>query len=290
MTRTFMIRNTLKTTVLLAAIGGLLVGAGALFGGRTWAVFGLLIGLALCAGSYWFSDRIAIASAGAVPVSEAEAPQLYAIVRDLAARAGTPMPRIYLIPEDQPNAFATGRNPHHAAVAVTTGLLDLCTYDEVRGVLAHELSHVTHRDILIGSIAAAIATGISFLANMAMWFGAFGGSDDEDGPNPIAALLFALLAPIAAAILQMALSRSREYEADRGGAELLGDPEPLARALAKLDAYSKRIPSHVNPAQASLYIVNPLSGRRVSFANLFSTHPPLQDRIARLQEMQRSAI
>jgi heat shock protein HtpX len=290
MNRAFMIRNTLKTTVLLAAIGGLLVGAGALFGGRTWAVFGLLIGLALCAGSYWFSDRIAIASAGAVPVTESQAPQLYAIVRDLAARAGTPMPRIYLIPEDQPNAFATGRNPGHAAVAVTTGLLDLCTYDEVRGVLAHELSHVTHRDILIGSVAAAIATGISFLANMAMWFGAFAGGDDEDGPNPIAALLFALLAPIAAAVLQMALSRSREYEADRGGAALLGDPEPLVRALVKLDAYSKRIPSHVNPAQASLYIVNPLNGRRVTFAGLFSTHPPLHDRIARLREMQRVAL
>ncbi|MCX7620764.1 MAG: M48 family metalloprotease [Acidimicrobiales bacterium] len=287
MNRTFMIRNTLKTTVLLASIGGLLVAAGALFGGRTWAVAGLIAGIAMCVGSYWFSDRIAIASSGAVPVSEAQAPQLYAIVRELAARAGTPMPRIYLIPEEQPNAFATGRNPEHAAVAVTTGLLDLCDYAEVRGVLAHELSHVNHRDILIGSIAAAIATAISFLANMAMWFGAFGG-DDEERPNPVAALLFALLAPLAATVLQMALSRSREYEADRGGAELLGDPEPLARALAKLDAYSRRIPAHVNPAQASLYIVNPLNGRKVSFANLFSTHPPIEDRIARLRALRHS--
>lgn len=279
-------KNTLKTFVLLAAIGGLFVAVGSMLGGRPGATIGLLLGLAMVGGSYWFSDRLAIRSARAVEVTDADAPELVATVRDLAGRAGLPMPRVYLAPSQQPNAFATGRNPAHAAVAVTQGLLDRCPPDEVRGVLAHELAHVKHRDILIGSVAAAVATAISFLANMALWAGMFGGGDDEDGPNPIVLLLTAILAPMAAGVLQMALSRAREFEADRGGAEILGDPMPLARALARLDASSAAIPMDVSPQQATAYIVNPLNGRKVEFGRLFMTHPPMDERIARLEAMR----
>lgn len=282
-------KNTLKTTVLLAAIGGLFVAVGSMLGGRGGATIGLLLGLAIVGGSYWFSDRLAIRAAGAVEVSEADAPELVATVRDLAMRAGLPMPRVYVAPSPQPNAFATGRNPAHAAVAVTQGLLQQCPADEVRGVLAHEMAHVKHRDILIGSVAAAVATAISFLANMALWAGMFGGGDDEDSPNPIVLILTAILAPMAASILQMALSRAREYEADRGGAEILGDPMPLARALRRLDAASAAIPMDINPQQATAYIVNPLSGRKVEFGRLFLTHPPMDERIARLEAMRADA-
>jgi len=279
-------KNTLKTTVLLAAIGGLFVAVGSMLGGSGGAAIGLLLGLAIVGGSYWFSDRLAIRAAGAVEVSEADAPELVATVRDLATRAGLPMPRVYVAPSPQPNAFATGRNPAHAAVAVTQGLLQQCPADEVRGVLAHELAHVKHRDILIGSVAAAVATAISFLANMALWAGMFGGGDDEDSPNPIVLLLTAILAPMAASVLQMALSRAREFEADRGGAEILGDPMPLARALRRLDATANAIPMDINPQQATAYIVNPLSGRKVEFGRLFLTHPPMDERIARLEAMR----
>jgi len=279
-------KNTLKTTVLLAAIGGLFVAVGSMLGGSTGAAIGLLLGLVMVGGSYWFSDRLAIRAAGAVEVTEAEAPALVATVRELADRAALPMPRVYLAPSPQPNAFATGRNPAHAAVAVTQGLLDRCPPDEVRGVLAHELAHVKHRDILIGSVAAAVATAISFIANMALWAGMFGGGDDEDSPNPIVVLLTAILAPLAASILQMALSRAREFEADRGGAEILGDPMPLARALARLDASSAAIPMDITPQQATAYIVNPLNGRKVEFGRLFMTHPPMEERIARLEAMR----
>lgn len=279
-------KNTLKTSVLLAAIGGLFIAVGSMLGGRTGATIGLLLGLAMVGGSYWFSDRLAIRAAGAVEVSEADAPELVATVRDLAARAGLPMPRVYVAPSPQPNAFATGRNPAHAAVAVTQGLLQQCPADEVRGVLAHELAHVKHRDILIGSVAAAVATAISFLANMALWAGMFGGGDDEDSPNPIVLLLTAILAPMAASVLQMALSRAREFEADRGGAEILGDPMPLARALRRLDATSNAIPMDISPQQATAYIVNPLSGRKVEFGRLFLTHPPMEERVARLEAMR----
>ena len=279
-------RNTFKTTVLLAAIGGLFVAVGSMLGGRGGATIGLLLGLAIVGGSYWFSDRLAIRAAGAVEVSEADAPELVATVRDLAQRAGLPMPRVYVAPSPQPNAFATGRNPAHAAVAVTQGLLQQCPADEVRGVLAHELAHVKHRDILIGSVAAAVATAISFLANMALWAGMFGGGDDEDSPNPIVLLLTAILAPMAASVLQMALSRAREFEADRGGAEILGDPMPLARALRRLDATSSAIPMDISPQQATAYIVNPLSGRKVEFGRLFLTHPPMEERVARLEAMR----
>jgi heat shock protein HtpX len=204
-------------------------------------------------------------------------------MRELSAKADMPMPRLYISPEQQPNAFATGRNPEHAAVAVTEGLLAACSWDEIRGVLAHEIMHVRNRDILIGSVAAGVATGISFAANMAMWGAMFGGRDDDDRGNPIALLATALLAPIAAGLLQMALSRSREFEADRTGSELLGTGEPLARALEKLEVYANRIPMDIPPAQAQAFIVNPLTGRQVSFANLFRTHPTTAERVARLR-------
>jgi heat shock protein HtpX len=204
-------------------------------------------------------------------------------MRELTQSAGMPMPRLYISPEAQPNAFATGRNPRHAAVAVTEGLLQVCSWDEIRGVLAHELAHVRNRDILIGSVAAAIATAISFVANMAMWGAMFGGRDDDEHHNPIAAIATAVLAPIAASLIQMAISRSREFEADRVGAELAGSGEPLARALEKLDAYSKRVPMNIAPAQASHFIVNPLEGRKISFENIFRTHPTTTQRVARLR-------
>jgi heat shock protein HtpX len=279
-------RNTLKTTVLLAALGGLMVLVGSMFG-TSGAVIGLMLGLAFVGGSYWFSDTIAIKAARARPVSEAEMPQLYAVVRDLTARAGMPMPKLYVSPAAQPNAFATGRNPEHAAVAVTEGILQVLTWDELRGVLAHELSHVGNRDILISSVAAAVAMGITFMARIATWgamFGGFGGSGrDRDGGNVLGMLAMVVLAPVAATVLQLALSRSREYEADRSGARLLGDGEPLARALQKIEAYAQRVPMDVDPAHAQAFIVNPLTGRRVQFAALFRTHPPTEDRVARLR-------
>jgi heat shock protein HtpX len=275
--------NTLKTYVLLAALGGLLILGGRFLFGGTGAVVGLLIGLLFVGGSYWFSDKIAVAAARARPVTEAQAPQLYRIVRELTTAANMPMPKLYVTPDMQPNAFATGRNERHAAVAVTQGITQILTEDELRGVLAHELAHVRNKDILIGSVAAAIAMGITFLARMVMWGAMFGGGRDDEGGNPLGMLAMALLAPIAAALLQMAVSRSREYEADRSGAALVGGGEPLARALEKLQVAAKRVPMNVHPAQASLYIVNPLSGRKVSFAQWFSTHPPMEERIRRLR-------
>jgi len=279
-----MSRNTIKTYTLLAGLGGLLMLIGSFFG-RGGLIIGLLLGLVFVGGSYWFSDKLAIKSARAVPVTEAEMPEYYRIVRELTSAANMPMPKLYLTPDMQPNAFATGRNPDHAAVAVTQGILNILDWDELRGVLAHEISHVGNRDILIGSVAAAVAMGITFVARMAMWGAMFGGGGrDDDNPNPLAMLAFALLAPLAAAVIQMALSRSREFEADRTGARLIGDGEPLARALAKLEQGARAIPMAVDPAQASKFIVNPLSGRKVQFANLFSTHPPLEDRITRLRK------
>lgn len=277
-----MSKNTFKTYVLLAGLGGLLVIIGSFFG-RGGAIIGLAIGLIFVGASYWFSDKLAIRSAGAVPVSEAEMPEYYRIVRELTTKAGMPMPALYVTPDLQPNAFATGRNPQHAAVAVTRGILNILDWDELRGVLAHELMHVGNRDILIGSVAAAVAMGITFIARMAMWGAMFGGGGDDDSPNPFALLIFSLLAPVAAMVLQMALSRSREYEADRTGARLIGDGEPLARALAKLEHGARTIPMRVDQVQASKYIVNPLTGRKVQFANLFTTHPPMEDRIRRLR-------
>ncbi len=282
-------KNTAKTAVLLAAIGGLLVFVGSLFG-PSGTYIGLGLGLVMVGSSYWFSDKLAIRSAGAHQVGPNDAPQLYGMVAELAERAKIPMPRVYISPSPQPNAFATGRGPKNAAVCVTEGLLRFLEPDEVRGVLAHELGHVKHRDILIGSIAAAVATGISAVANLLMFAGMFGGGDDEDRPNPAVMLLLAILAPIAASILQMALSRSREFEADRAGAELCGDPRPLANALRKIEAYAGRVPMDVTPSQASAYIVNPLTGRQVSFAKLFMTHPPTSERIAKLDELGRTML
>jgi heat shock protein HtpX len=274
-------RNNLKTVVLLAALGGLIMGIGALFG-QGGLVIGLILALAMVGGSYWFSDRIAIKAAKAVPVTEAEMPEYYAIVRELTQRAGMPMPKLYVTPDAQPNAFATGRNPNHAAVAVTRGILDVCTWDELRGVLAHELSHVGNRDILIGSVAAALAMVITFVARMAMWGTMFGGGgrNRRDG-NILGVLAMAILAPMAAALLQMALSRSREFEADRSGARLIGTGEPLARALEKLDAVSRRVPMDVDPAHATAYIVNPLTGPHTK--QLFASHPATDERIRRLR-------
>jgi heat shock protein HtpX len=286
-----MLKNTAKTAILLAALGGLMVAVGSLFG-QGGAVIGLALALVMVGGSYWFSDKLAIAAARAVPVTEAQMPDYYRIVRELTTAAGMPMPKLYITPDRQPNAFATGRNPAHAAVAVTQGILDVLTWDELRGVLAHEISHVGNRDILIGSVAAAIATAISFAARMAMWGAMFGGGgnrDGEGGGNPIALLLTVILAPISASLLQMALSRSREFEADRSGAALIHDGEPLARALLKLEQAARVVPMDVSPAQAQKYIVNPLTGRKVQFANLFTTHPPTEERVARLRSLQRGA-
>ena len=278
-------KNTFKTYVLLAGLGGLMVLIGSFFG-RGGAVIGLALGLVMVGGSYWFSDKLAIKAARAVPVTEAQMPEYYRIMRDLTTQAGMPMPKLYVTPDLQPNAFATGRNPDHAAVAVTQGILNILDWNELRGVLAHEISHVGNRDILIGSVAAAVATGISFIANMAMWGAMFGGrSDDDEGANPIAILLLAILAPMAAGLLQMALSRSREFEADRSGAKLIGDGEPLARALLKLDQAARQIPMDVAPAQAQKYIVNPLTGRKVNFSHLFTTHPPTEARVERLRSL-----
>ncbi|MHB8463615.1 MAG: zinc metalloprotease HtpX [Acidimicrobiales bacterium] len=277
--------NTIKTYVLLAALGGLLVVAGFAIGQANGALIGLVIGLIFTSGSYWFSDKLAIRAARAQPVTEAEMPEYYRIVRELTTYAGMPMPALYVTPDRQPNAFATGRNPKHAAVAVTSGILEVLSWDELRGVLAHELSHVGNRDILIGSVAAAIAMGITFLSRIFLWGALLGGGDNNDS-NPlgaIGAIVSIVLAPIAAFLIQMALTRSREYEADRSGARLIGDGEPLARALAKIEASAARIPMNITPAEASMFIINPLTGRDVQFKNLFMTHPPTADRIARLR-------
>ena len=281
-----MFKNTMKTAVLLAAIGGLLIVVGQYFGGTSGAVIGLALGLLFAGGSYWFSAKLAIASSRAKPVSEQEAPELHRMVYDLSMRAGLPKPKVYMIPSEQPNAFASGRNPKHAIVAVTEGITKLLNPDELRGVIAHELAHIRHRDILISSVVAAVAMGITFIARMAMWGAMFGGmgGDDEEGGGGFGLLIMAILAPIAAFVIQMAVSRSREFEADRGGAEIAGGGEPLARALEKLHEGSQKIPMNVNPAMEQAFIVNPLTGKKVGFAKYFMTHPPVEDRIARLRQ------
>jgi heat shock protein HtpX len=284
-----MSKNTMKSVVLLAAIAGLFVLIGGFFG-RGGATIGLILGLGFVGFSYWKSDSLAIRAARAVPADEAAMPEYFAIVRELAAKADMPMPKLYVSPDMQPNAFATGRNPEHAAVAVTQGILQVCDWDELRGVLAHELAHVKNRDILIGSIAAAVATAIMYIAQMMQFAAIFGGGGrDDDGPNPLALIAMAMLAPLAAGLLQAALSRSREFEADRAGARLIGEGEPLARALLKLDAAAKQIPMNIDPAHAQAYIVNPLSGRKVQFANLFRSHPQTEERVQRLRSQEWAA-
>jgi heat shock protein HtpX len=278
-------KNGLKTFTLLAGLAGSFILLGSMLGGPTGIVIGAVFGFGLVGGSYWFSDRLAVKSARAVEVPAGQLEWLRSDLAALAERAGMATPRLFVSPDVQPNAFATGRNERTAVVCVTRGLLDVLDRDEVRGVVAHEVAHVRHRDILIGSIAAAVATGISMLANLAMFVSMFGGGSDDDEPNPLAVLLLALVAPVAATVMQMALSRSREFEADRLGAELVGDPRPLASALAKLDRAARAMPMDVAPAQATAYIVNPLTGRDVKFSNLFLTHPPTEARIAALLEL-----
>lgn len=285
-----MFKNTMKTSVLLAAMGGLIVAVAGLIGGGSSTSFtiGVAIALVMVGGSYWFSDKLALASAKATVIEREQAPEFYDIVASLAQRAGMPMPRVAVSPSDQPNAFATGRGPKNAVVCATTGLLRSMPRHEIEGVMAHEMMHVKHRDILIGSVAAAIATAISYVAQMAMFASMFGGGrDDEERSNPLGMLLTALLAPIAASLIQMAVSRSREFEADRGAANLLGNGGALADALERIEALSARHPMAVAPAQAQAYIHNPLnelrSGRNSSMARLFSTHPPTEERIARLR-------
>jgi heat shock protein HtpX len=276
------VKNTFKTFVLLAGLGGLLVIIGQLIGGAQGAVIGFALGILIVGFSYWNSDKLAIRAARAQPVTEQQMPEYYAIVRELTQQAGMPMPKLYVTPDQQPNAFATGRNPEHAAVAVTQGILRILDWNELRGVLAHEISHVGNRDILIGSVAAAIATGITLIATFLRFSAFFGGGRDDDN-NPLALLAMAILAPLAAGLLQMALSRSREFEADRTGARLIGDGEPLARALQKLEAGARQVPMDIDPAHASAFIVNPLTGRKMSFGNLWRTHPSTEDRVARLR-------
>ena len=284
-------KNGMKTAVLLAAMAALIMFVGGLFG-RSGLTLGFIMALVMVGGSYWFSDKLAVKMARAVEVDEHQLPRYHAIMRELSHVAEMPMPRLYVSPEQQPNAFATGRNPNHAAVCVTEGLLRTLSWDEIRGVLAHELMHVRNRDILTSSIAAGLATAISYAANIAMWTTMFGGGRDrEGGGNPFAGLVAIIVAPIAAGLIQMGISRSREFEADRSAARLLGDGEPLARALEKLHGYSLQVPSRVPEAQASMYIVNPLAGRRgTGMANLFSTHPDAAERIRRLRagEWQRA--
>ena len=277
--------NRVKTWILIAALGGLFVLIGGAIGGQQGAILALGIALLFNFSMYWFSDKIAIATTRSKPVTEQEYPALYRIVRELTQAKNMPMPRIYVSDMMQPNAFATGRNPHHAAVAVTKGILELCDERELRGVLAHELSHVTNRDILIGSVAAAIGMSIVLLSRFAFFFG---GGDDRDNNFGLIGMLIAwILAPMAAAVIQMAVSRSREYQADESGAYLSHDPEALASALRKLEMASKQVPppATVSPAVAHMFIINPFSGRKVQFANLFSTHPPTEVRIERLDEI-----
>jgi heat shock protein HtpX len=278
--------NTLKTMVLLVTLTVLFIFIGALLGGRSGMTIALFIALAMNFFAYWFSDKIVLRMYGAREVSEAEAPELYSIVRTLSQKAGLPMPKVYIIDADQPNAFATGRNPRHGAVAVTTGIMRLLDRNELAGVISHELAHIKNRDILVSTIAATIAGAISYLAQMAHWAMIFGGRrDDDEGGNPIAALVMMIVAPIAAMLVQLAISRTREYGADAGGARIVGNPLYLANALKKLHYASQRIPLEANPATSHMFIVNPLSGG--GFAKLFSTHPPIEERIARLEAMAR---
>jgi heat shock protein HtpX len=272
--------NRAKSWLLIAALAGLFVAVGALIGGGRGATIALGLSLVFNVVMYWASDRIAIAATRSKPVTEAEAPRLYAMVRELAVEARVPMPRIYVSDMAQPNAFATGRNPEHAAVSVTRGILQILDDRELRAVLAHEMSHVVNRDILVSTIASAIGSAFTYLAYMAFFFG---GEDDESPLGIVGFLLVWLVAPIAAGLIQMAVSRSREYQADESGAILSHDPDALASALLKLEATSKRIPAPVNPAQAHLFVVNPL--RAGGVATLFSTHPPTEDRVRRLHEL-----
>jgi len=281
--------NLMKTAILMAAITALFMAIGSVLGGQQGMALALLIALGMNFFSYWFSDKLVLKMYNAQEVDQTSAPQFYAMVRDLARRAQLPMPRVYLIQEDAPNAFATGRNPEHAAVAATTGILQVLSERELRGVMAHELAHVKHRDILISTVSATMAGAISMLANFAMFFG---GRDSEGRPaNPIAGILVMLLAPLAASLIQMAISRAREFEADRGGAEISGDPQALASALQKIQHYAQAIPMQAaqrHPETAQMMIMNPLSGG--GLRGLFSTHPATQERVERLLALAQGMV
>jgi heat shock protein HtpX len=278
--------NALKTALLLGALSGLLVVGGKAIGGTNGMTMGLLLAIGMNFFSYFFSEKMALASSGAVRVSETENPQIYRklapMVSRLCERMGIPVPKLWVIPERAPNAFATGRNPSHSSVAVTAGLLELMNDSELEGVIAHELGHIKNRDILVSSIAATIGAAITYLAHFAMFFG--GRSDDDDAPNPFVAILMMILAPLAAGLIQMAISRTREFGADAAAAKYTGTPEGLVSALSKLENWSRQIPMHTSPAMSHMYIIKPLS--RETFARLFSTHPPTADRVAALRSLQ----
>jgi heat shock protein HtpX len=283
--------NTLKTVVLLTFLTVLLVFVGGAIGGRSGMVIAFAMALVMNFVSYWFSDKIVLSMYQAQPVTEAQAPDLYGSVRRLSQKAGLPMPKVYIIPEQALNAFATGRNPEHGVVAVTEGIMRTLSRDELEGVLAHELSHIKHRDILTGTIVATIAGAISMLAQMAHWAMLFGGGrrDDDEGGSPIVALVMMIVAPIAAMLVQMAISRTREYEADKGGAQIAGNPYGLVNALQKLEQAAQVVPMQdAKPATAHMFIVNPLTGG--GLMKLFSTHPPIAERVKRLRQPDGSAI
>jgi heat shock protein HtpX len=274
--------NWMKTFLLMGALTALVVLIGDLLGGRQGMVMAFALAIIMNFGAYWFSDKIVLSMYGAQQVDESQAPRLFSIVRSLAAGAGLPMPKVYIIPADQPNAFATGRDPNHAAVAVTEGIMRILNEDELEGVLAHELAHVKNRDILIGTIAATIAGAVMMISRFALFFG--GSRDDDREGNPLVMLVAMIVAPIAALLIQMAISRQREYGADEDGARISGKPYALASALAKLERGKEVVPMDANPATAHMFIVNPFSAQGI--ANLFSTHPPIPERIARLERMR----
>jgi heat shock protein HtpX len=282
----------LKTGLLLGALTALLILFGKMIGGQGGMIVAFVLAVVMNVGSYWYSDRIVLSMYKARELGPNDAPGLHRMVEDLARKAGVPKPRIYMVPQDAPNAFATGRNPQNGVVAVTRGIVNLLSPEELKGVLAHEMGHIRNRDILVQTVAATIGGTIVMVANMVQWmaiFGFGGGSDEEGGGNPLFMLLMAVLAPIAAAVIQMAISRSREYLADRTGAELSGTPGALAGALEKLHAYSRQVPMRGgNPATENMFIVNPFAGK--SMANLCSTHPPIAERVARLRAMERGRI
>lgn len=279
--------KTIKTTLLLTALTLLLLEAGSYFGGQRGMTMALFVAVIMNGVAYFFSDKIALASSGAQPVSREQSPRLYAVMERLSGKANLPMPKLYMIPQPAPNAFATGRNPSHASVAVTAGLMELMDDEELEGVIAHELSHVRNYDILTSSIAATLAGAITWIAEIGRWgliFGGIGGDRDDDRGGGLAAILMLILAPFAALLLQLGISRQREYQADASGARMVGHPYGLIRALEKLGAYNKRIPMDVSPSTSSLFIVAPLSAGRL-LTGLFSTHPPLPERIAALRNM-----